>query len=690
MSGEQEGGASSPFEGWRDVVLPLLRRVPPAAWWFLLPLPAYLWTMCGSFLPDDSPEVVNGMATLEFLHPPGYPLLVLLGRLFMLVPAGGAGFRASLLAAALAALAGALAGTVSHRLAERAGLGRVPALAAGTLAAAMLDFGWVFWDQALSAKGAVYGLNACLLGAFLLSVMDMEAPPPDRPRAGLKAALLAGAGLANHWMSAVVVIPVAAWWAWRKGGPGIRRLALAGFLGAAGLTAYLLLPVRAESGVMLNWGRPSTFGRLLDVVTREHYRDIELGARPPGYASERIAHLGVTVWREWTPLLLLAGIAGIALLALHRRRELVLLLGTGGTVTLAVLLMAAPPPGRPWITEPYLVPVIMMWAVLSGLAAGWLAEIAGDGTPARRAVRWALPAVSVLLLVAASGGAHSRSRDYVSYDYGWNLLECSPSHSVIFCESDFDLFSLMCHLGTDERRPDAAVAAAVFLDYEWYRETAHEQLPEVIPREHRLLEYVIRPGRPLVYTPQHPGGTDVLKPVGLVLRPPIGQGTGLVDSAAAWRVLRYRGLWEASERRPRAAAPLISSYAMQMTRMAMEARTSDPLLAILAFRKAIRLPQEVVERVRVRYNFAQYMLQTRPQERALAERMVEAARLQLEAVLVEAPAYYRAHILLGNISYMRGDIQGAGEHLRQALSLMPLAGTDTERQRIGRLLETLK
>ena len=122
----------------------------------------------------------------------------------------------------------------------------------------------------------------------------------------------------------------------------------------------------------------------------------------------------------------------------------------------------------------------------------------------------------------------------------------------------------------------------------------------------------------------------------------------------------------------------------------MEARTSDPLLAILAFRKAIRLPQEVVERVRVRYNFAQYMLQTRPQERALAERMVEAARLQLEAVLVEAPAYYRAHILLGNISYMRGDIQGAGEHLRQALSLMPLAGTDTERQRIGRLLETLK
>ena len=96
-----------------------------------------------------------------------------------------------------------------------------------------------------------------------------------------------------------------------------------------------------------------------------------------------------------------------------------------------------------------------------------------------------------------------------------------------------------------------------------------------------------------------------------------------------------------------------------------------------------------MERVRARYNFAQFMLQTRPPDPRLADRMVEAARQQLEAVLEEAPAYYRAHILLGNICFMREDTLGARDHLRQALSLMPLAGTETERQRVGRLLESL-
>jgi hypothetical protein len=554
-----------------------------------------------------------------------------------------------------------------------------------------LDFGWIFWDQALSAKGAIYGLNAVVLAGFLHLAMDMEDPGPGRTRAGTKLALLAGAGLANHWMSVVVVLPVVAWWTWRRGGATARRLALAGVIAMAGVSTYLLLPFRAEGGAMLNWGRPSTFRRFLDVASREHYRDIELGARPPGYASERLAHLGMAAWREWTPLLPLLGAVGIGFLASRRRRELSLVLAAAGAVGLAVLLMAAPPPGRAHITEPYLVPVLFCWAVLSGLSGGVVAGLAGPGEGAlRSAGRRALPVFAGLLLLAVNGPSHSRSQDHVSYDYGWNLLECSPRGSVVFCESDFDLFSLMYHRGTEDRRPDAAVAAAVFLDYDWYRETAHEQLPEVIPREHRLLEYVIRPGRPLAYTPQHPGGTDVLRPVGLVLRPPIGPGTDLEASAGAWRALRFRGLWRESGRRPRIAGPLVSSYALQMTRLAMEARTSDPLLAVLAFRKAVRFPQEPPERARVRYNFAQFLLQTRPPDPGLAARMVDAARRQLEMVLDDAPGYYRAHVLLGNVCFVMGDKRGAQQHLREALSLMPLAGTESERAKIGRLLESLR
>ena len=74
-------------------------------------LAAFIYLLFGlnpSFYADDSPETITAAATLGVPHPPGYPLLTLMGRLASLLPLGGIPLRVNLLSAFLAALICAL------------------------------------------------------------------------------------------------------------------------------------------------------------------------------------------------------------------------------------------------------------------------------------------------------------------------------------------------------------------------------------------------------------------------------------------------------------------------------------------------------------------------------------------------------------------------------------------------------
>src|SRR5205823_2564272 len=60
----------------------------------------YLVSLPGTFYFEDGPELLACATVLGNTHPPGYPLLMLLGRLALAVPLGGPGFRFNGLVAA--------------------------------------------------------------------------------------------------------------------------------------------------------------------------------------------------------------------------------------------------------------------------------------------------------------------------------------------------------------------------------------------------------------------------------------------------------------------------------------------------------------------------------------------------------------------------------------------------------------
>ena len=142
---------------------------------FLLALALYLQTLAPSVaaLFDDSLEFPLVIQRLAIAHPTGYPLYVLLGKLFSLGPWQNVAWAVNLLSAVAGALTVSLVYLLTHRLARR----RLPAL----LAAAALAVSPVFWSQAVVAE--VYTLNSAFVAALLWLALRWARRPllPVRP-----------------------------------------------------------------------------------------------------------------------------------------------------------------------------------------------------------------------------------------------------------------------------------------------------------------------------------------------------------------------------------------------------------------------------------------------------------------------------------------------------------------------------
>ncbi len=126
---------------------------------FLLSLALYLQTLAPSVaaLFDDSLEFPLVVHRLAIAHPTGYPLYILLGKLFSLGPWHNVAWAVNL----LSAVAGAVTVTLVYLLARSLALRRLPSLV-GAMALAVSP---VFWSQAVVAE--VYTLNAAFVAGLL-------------------------------------------------------------------------------------------------------------------------------------------------------------------------------------------------------------------------------------------------------------------------------------------------------------------------------------------------------------------------------------------------------------------------------------------------------------------------------------------------------------------------------------------
>ena len=474
-----------------------------------LALGVYVATLSPTLPPGDSGDLITAAATLGLAHPPGYPLFVILGHLFTLLPIGSPAYRVNLMSAVCDAIAVGIVAVFIDCVARditpadrntphRAAL----ALMAGVVGALALAFATQFWSYSLVAE--VFALNNFFAATLLLLAFTWYQDP--RRRWALWAFFL-GSGLAACDQQTIVLLAPGLGTLLLG---GIRRVRAAGgrwvshvtrefavgvLLLMAGLLPYLYLPISASRHPPLLWGDPSTLSGFLGMVTRSAYGSFSLVAGGVhGTIGENLSAFAGDIVQSFGPVGLLLAALGVLSLARHRPAvgiALVLAFLVSGPLFLAY----ANPPLSGLLAGVYarfyILPSVPLAALVGtgAFQAGvWVVQLTRRvGRPSLRPVRVAAPAVLGLLLVAltavpavARTSSVDQSGNRMTIDFIRDLLSPLDQHAVLLAEGDTSVLGTWYVQNVERFRPDVDVIAVPLLYFQWYIDAERRGHPDVI------------------------------------------------------------------------------------------------------------------------------------------------------------------------------------------------------------------
>ena len=398
---------------------------------------------CRTIYVGDSGELVAAAATLGIPHPSGYPLYVLLGKLWIeVVRVGSSAFRMSLFSAACAATAAAGLGHLVRRAVERMGdgddgVGRW----AGLFTATLLAFSPSFWSQANVQR--VYALNAVFVVAVLALALRWSATRNDRWM--VAAALATGFGAANHTVMALIGMALGAAAVLVDPGWLRRPRSIAACIGAAvaGLVPYLYLPLRSRQDPLLDWGDPETLDGFLGVLLRKDFWDrrwIEGPADLVPIFSDWATGLGVEFLFAGT-VLAVVGVRVAPRFGLPRSSPLAIL----AVNVLALALHGSRSDIFLW--HRYYIPSYVAAAFLAGLGA---AAALGHVPRIARGLVLLVPAALLVL----GWRTYDRSDFTFADDFSRTLLSQIPPGGHLSASDDNILFVLIYLHQAEGFRPD--------------------------------------------------------------------------------------------------------------------------------------------------------------------------------------------------------------------------------------------
>jgi hypothetical protein len=278
---------------------------------FGVALLVYGRTLAPGPLGGDAGEFQIAARVWGLSHPTGYPLYMLLLKLWALLPFGSVAFRANLLAAMLAASTVACLYAVLEMVTR--------SVFASVLGAMTLAFSPLFWSQAVIADK--YALNAFLISGVLASAAYWSQEPGRRRLCLL--ALVYGLSLSHHrtmllfapGLAGFVWLVQPSAWKTRRNWPALACLVLP-------LGLYATLPLtRALGQPLTNWW-PSTPGEWLQyLLARGHLGEVETAVAP---LSDRLALYGRTLVDQVTLWGLTLAVLGVVYL-FERQRPLLFL-----------------------------------------------------------------------------------------------------------------------------------------------------------------------------------------------------------------------------------------------------------------------------------------------------------------------------------------------------------------------------
>ena len=452
----------------RNLSLPFL-ALPILGIYLSTLAPGLTWANHGS----DGGDLITAAYTGGIPHPTGYPLYLLLARLFQFFPIGSLAYRTNLMSVLATVVSVVLIyGLVSKTLNAR-GLDHawLPGLTAG------FAFGLapLVWSQAVITE--VYALQAFLTALILyLYVTPFQ-------RANLKSldrirGLVMGLAIGNHVTTLLMLPLVLILGDETDSGSNksrsldkriafslIRRLVWL-FIG---LSIYLTLPLRALTDPPVNWGNPVTLKRFWWLVSGELYWSYYLQfdfnsilGRLQAWASLLLQQVG------WLGLVL--GVIGLILFFTRSHLYFATI-----WVSLAYSLFAIVYSSDD--SYVYLIPVYISFAIWIGLGVGnALEKISSHGSVFLWGTAFLLTGYFAFRIPSYIPQVDA-SKDTRAEMFGAQVMSDVPRDALVFVTGDQAIFSLWYFHFALHQRPDLVIIAEELLHFDWYQKTLQDTYP---------------------------------------------------------------------------------------------------------------------------------------------------------------------------------------------------------------------
>jgi hypothetical protein len=460
--------------------------------------PGLTWANVGA----DGGDLIAAAATGGIAHPTGYPLYLLLARLFQFMPIGSLAFRTNLMSA-VAAVAAALMvyGLVTRYLSPSL---THPVWLAGLAAGLAFGLSPLIWSQAVITE--VYTLHSLFVALLLfLSVIPLSAHFTQK-RMDCLLGLIFGLAMGNH-LTTLLILPIILfstihrkpdsaqgkhWFnTWQlDGGSLLRRLLWM----MVGLLVYLVLPLRALSHPPVDWGNPVTLDGFVWLVSGKLYQGLLLSLNFP-FVVERAQTVIALLLEQFGIIGITASLVGLIVFFKPTRLNFYMLWIAVASSAFAIGYATAD-------AYMYLIPVFLCFAVWIGIGLGRTMEIFSKQS---RIVGLGIGLALILVLLIQAWKvwpAVDASHDQRAESFGKSVLSIAPAHAIVFANGDEAVFTLWYFQFALRDRTDLAIISPDLLQFNWYLQTLRSTYPDLnLPGPYPFTETVViaNPARPVCY-----------------------------------------------------------------------------------------------------------------------------------------------------------------------------------------------
>ena len=495
---------------------------PPYAWALgagLVVFALYVTTLAPTTQFWDTSEYIATAHILGIPHPPGNPLFVLLARSWdvLLAPLGlSVAVRINLFSAFMSATAHALWFLVVHHVLRYFGASRTFRLAGAFAAVLVSATAFTVWNQSnVNEKVYTVSLATIALLSWLMFRWQENLGKGKDDNLLILMIFILALSVGNHLMAFlaapamlifVLVVEPRTLLNWKL-------YVVTAMVGVLGLSVHLFLPLRAALDPIINEADPTcgsfgsalasivTWGKtgcaaLADVLTRQQYDKPPLFPRQAPLSQQLVNYLQYFDWQwarslagenvllaparlPFTMLFTGLGLFGAVQHARRDRPSFLYVLVLFATLSLGLVWYlnfkygySIPSPTQdPQLHEVrerdyFFIASFSVWALWVGLGivALWGALAKQLGNLARGTPLLAL----ALIPLALNWSWATRSYDWATRDWAYNLLMSVEPYGILFTNGDNDTFPLWYVQEVESVRRDVTVIVTSYLNTPWY------------------------------------------------------------------------------------------------------------------------------------------------------------------------------------------------------------------------------